>query len=81
LSGNPGTGKTLLSTRFLYHGAAERGEKGVYLSFAEFRTNYFRNMRKLGMDLEKLEKDGSFRFLEFPTMTQCPATRDWWLGA
>ncbi len=68
MSGNPGTGKTILSTRFLYHGAAERGEKVVYVSFAESRMGYFRNMRKLGMDLEKLEKNGSFRFLEFITV-------------
>ena len=31
---------------------------------------YFWNMRKLGMDLEKLEKNCSFRFLEFLTMTK-----------
>lgn len=70
VSGDSGTGKTILSSRFLYHGAAECGEKGVYFSFAELRTDYFRNMKTLGMDLEKLEKNGSFRFLDFPTMNK-----------
>jgi circadian clock protein KaiC len=70
VSGNPGTGKTTLSTRFLYHGASECGEKGAYVSFAENREDYFKNMQQLGMDLKKLENDGLFKFLDFPTMNK-----------
>lgn len=35
LSGNPGTGKTIFGLQFLYNGAVEYGEKGIYLSFEE----------------------------------------------
>lgn len=57
LAGNPGTGKTIFSARFLYHGAANCGEKGIYVSFAENRENFLKNMLSLGLDFEKLEKE------------------------
>ena len=35
VSGNPGTGKSIFGIQYLYHGATERGERGVYVSFEE----------------------------------------------
>lgn len=35
LSGNPGTGKTIFGIQYLYNGAIEFDEKGIYLSFEE----------------------------------------------
>jgi circadian clock protein KaiC len=70
LSGNPGTGKTILATQFLHNGAAKHGEKAVYVSFAETREDYFRNMLTLGMDMKALEQKGLFTFLDFMTMDE-----------
>ena len=70
LSGNPGTGKTILAAQFLYSGAAKHGEKVVYVSFAEKREDYLRNMLTLGMDMKPLEQKGLFSFLDFMTMDE-----------
>ena len=68
LSGNAGSGKTILATQFLYNGAVKNGEKGVYVSFAENREDYYRNMLSLGMDMKSLERKGLFKFLDMVTM-------------
>jgi circadian clock protein KaiC len=68
LSGNAGSGKTILSTQFLYNGAVKYGEKGVYVSFAENREAFYRNMLSLGMDMRSLERKGLFKFLDMVTM-------------
>jgi circadian clock protein KaiC len=70
LSGNPGAGKTILATQFLYSGAAKHGEKAVYVSFAEKREDYLRNMLTLGMDMKALEQKGLFTFLDFMVMDE-----------
>jgi circadian clock protein KaiC len=70
LSGNPGTGKTILAAQFIYNGAAKHGEKVVYVSFAEKREDYLRNMLTLGMDMKALEQKGLFTFLEFMVMDE-----------
>src|SRR4030043_211599 len=57
LTGNAGSGKTILSTQFLYNGAVKCGEKGVYVSFAENRDDYHRNMLSLGMDMRSLRSE------------------------
>lgn len=68
LAGNPGTGKTVFSARFLYRGVADYAENGVYVSFAEGREVFFRNMLGFGFDFEELGRDGKFRFLDMTTM-------------
>ena len=70
LSGNPGTGKTIFSAQFLYRGAVDRGEKGVYVSFAEDKEAFYRNMRAFGFDFEKLEREGLFSFLDMLTVRE-----------
>lgn len=35
IDGGPGTGKSVFGLQFIYHGAAERDERGMYLSFSE----------------------------------------------
>jgi circadian clock protein KaiC len=70
LAGNPGVGKTIFSAQFLYDGIANYGENGVYVSFAESRESFLKNMRGLGFDFERLEKAGRFRFLDLLTMKE-----------
>jgi circadian clock protein KaiC len=68
LAGRPGTGKTIFGSQFLYHGGQE-GQAGMYVSMLEGRKPYLRNMARLGMDFEELERKKVFQFLEMPTLT------------
>jgi KaiC/GvpD/RAD55 family RecA-like ATPase len=70
LAGNSGTGKTVFSAQFLYRGAVDFGENGLYVSFAENRETFFDNMRDFGFDFEKLEKEGKFRYLDLLTIKE-----------
>jgi len=67
LAGDPGTGKTIFSAQFLYRRVVDHGEKGVYVSFAEDKEQFYRNMRALGLDFERLEREGLFSFLDVLT--------------
>ncbi|MEM2901343.1 MAG: ATPase domain-containing protein [Candidatus Bathyarchaeia archaeon] len=70
LAGEPGTGKTVFSTRFLAEGA-ELGEPGVYVSFAEAEDTLIKNLsRHLDVDLAKLEAEGKLKVLDFTTMRE-----------
>jgi KaiC/GvpD/RAD55 family RecA-like ATPase len=70
LAGEPGTGKTTFAAQFLYRGAVDHGERGVYVSFVEDKATFFNNMRGLGFDFERLEEEGNFRFLEMLTVRE-----------
>jgi circadian clock protein KaiC len=51
LAGNPGAGKTILSSNFIYQGALN-DEPGVYACFAETRKRLIQDMKKFGIDYE-----------------------------
>ena len=70
LVGHPGSGKTILSSQFLYNGASKHNEPGIYVSFAENREAFLRNMRRAKMDFEKLEQQNLFKFLDFVTVKE-----------
>ena len=67
LAGSPGSGKTIASAQFLYHGATKCDENSVYVSFAERKEVYMDNMAKFGFDFLGLEKKGKFKFLDIAT--------------
>ncbi|MCW4049490.1 MAG: AAA family ATPase [Candidatus Bathyarchaeota archaeon] len=54
LAGNPGAGKTILSSNFIYEGALNFDEPGVYACFAETRKRLIQDMKKFGIDFEPL---------------------------
>jgi len=64
LAGRTGSGKTIFSVQFIYNGAVEYGEPGVYATFEEDARTLKRNMLKLGFDLEKVEKEGLVRVID-----------------
>ena len=68
VAGNPGVGKTVFSASWLYHGALNFNEPGVYVSFAENRESFIENMRNFGYDFERLEAEGKFQFLDLFTV-------------
>jgi KaiC/GvpD/RAD55 family RecA-like ATPase len=50
VSGNPGTGKSILGQQFVYTGAAEHDELGLYLSFEESRRELGQTAASVGLD-------------------------------
>ncbi len=68
LAGSTGSGKTIFSSQFIYNGAAQYGERGVYATFEEDEISLKRNMERLGLDLERLERDGKIRVVGLHAM-------------
>jgi len=74
IGGRPGSGKTTFSARFLYRGAVDYGEPGVYASFAEDRQGFYGNMARFGFDFAELERKGLFTFLDLLTFQDVEAS-------
>ncbi len=64
VAGGSGSGKTIFALQFLLEGI-KRGEHVLYVTFEEKKEDFYRNMKKFGWDLEKVEKSGKFIFLEY----------------
>ena len=60
LSGGAGTAKTTLAAHFL-DAACRRGERAVCFQFEESPAQYMRNMRSVGLDLNRWVKKGLLR--------------------
>jgi KaiC/GvpD/RAD55 family RecA-like ATPase len=70
VAGSPGTGKTVFGATFLCKGV-ELGEAGVYVSFAEDRETFARNMSvHLGRRFEECLRKGKCSFLDLVTMKE-----------
>ena len=54
VTGNAGSGKTLLSMQFLVQGAVQYNEPGVFMAFEETAEELTQNFASLGFDLDKL---------------------------
>lgn len=55
VSGSCGTGKTIFATQFLYNGALKYNEPGILVTLEQNPLYLRKDMKALGMDLEKLE--------------------------
>jgi len=58
ITGNAGSGKTLLSMQFLVQGAVKYNEPGVFMAFEETAEELTQNFASLGFDLDKLVASG-----------------------
>jgi len=65
ISGGPGTGKTIFALQFILDGIFMYNEPGIFISFDEKKENVYSNMKAIGWDLEKLEKEEKFYFIEY----------------
>jgi KaiC/GvpD/RAD55 family RecA-like ATPase len=63
ISGGPGSGKTTFAIQFLYTGATQHDEPGVYITLDEEPENIKKNMSNFGWDLEKLEREKKLIFI------------------
>lgn len=71
VAGHPGTGKTTMGLQFLYHGAVELKEPGVYISITEPISKIKRNAHRFGWDLDALEHKGLLKLVDMP-LTEVP---------
>jgi circadian clock protein KaiC len=69
VAGNPGTGKTIITTHFLYQGLLI-GEAAVYVSFSESKKQFYDNTERFGMRFLDFEKDNKFAFLDFASVNK-----------
>ena len=69
IAGNPGTGKTVLTTHFLYAGLT-KNENGIYVSFTEADYSFYNNTDRFGMKFREFAKQNKFSFIDFSAVTQ-----------
>jgi circadian clock protein KaiC len=69
VAGNPGTGKTVLTSHFLYDGLT-KNQNGIYVSFSEADYSFYNNTARLGMNFREFQKQNKFTFLDFSAVTQ-----------
>lgn len=62
IAGEPGTGKTLLTTTIIQE-ACRRGEKAIYVSFEESDQAIINNVRSAGVELGPYIKSGRLHFI------------------
>lgn len=69
ISGTAGTGKSIFAAHFA-NAACERGERCLYFAFEESPSQILRNMRSVGLDLERWIDRGLLRIIASrPTST------------
>jgi circadian clock protein KaiC len=61
VSGTAGTGKSTLAAHFV-EAACARGERALFFAFEESQDQIIRNMRSVGIDLERFVKKGLLQF-------------------
>jgi circadian clock protein KaiC len=64
VSGTSGSGKTIFASAFIYFGAKNFNEPGVFVTFEELPSDIKRNMKSFGWDLYDLEKKGKIYFVD-----------------
>ena len=64
LTGGPGTGKTILASRFVYNAIRNSGERALYATFEESADFFKRNLVRLGTDFGPLEAEGKIRIID-----------------
>lgn len=64
LLGGPGTGKTTFGVQYLYKGATEYGEGGMYVTFDEPPYSITGNSERYGWNLLEQEKLGKIAFVD-----------------
>lgn len=70
--GGPGSGKTTFGLQFLAQGAKKFGENGVYITLDEDIAYVKANARRLGLDIESLEKDGKLVLVDASPIRRMP---------
>jgi KaiC/GvpD/RAD55 family RecA-like ATPase len=70
--GGPGSGKTTFALQFLYEGVRQFSENGVYISLDEDIAYVRVNARRLGLDIEGLERDNRLALVDASPIRKIP---------
>ncbi|MFX0116870.1 MAG: RAD55 family ATPase [Candidatus Hodarchaeota archaeon] len=73
VSGGPGSGKTTFAIQFLYMGATQYGEPGVYVTLDEEPDDIKENMAVFGWDLKKLVDNNKLKFINVSPVRVAPS--------
>ena len=73
VSGGPGSGKTTFAIQFLYAGATQHNEGGVYVTLDEEPGDIRKNMLKYGWDLKRLEDEKKLVFINVSPVRVTPS--------
>ncbi|MBD3209765.1 hypothetical protein GF318_00090 [Candidatus Micrarchaeota archaeon] len=66
VGGRSGSGRSTFALQFLYNGAMEYDEPGLYISIEESKQDFFFHMSGYNWDLEKAEAEQKLVFLDYP---------------
>ncbi|MFX0203613.1 MAG: ATPase domain-containing protein, partial [Candidatus Hodarchaeota archaeon] len=72
ICGGPGSGKTILSFQFLYNGATEYNETGLYVALGESTIHLKEDLGGFGWDIERLEKDEKLVIVDASPLRSIP---------
>ena len=75
IAGGPGSGKTTFAIQFLYKGATEHGESGLYITLDEDPEDIKKNMSKFGWDLDRLEGEKKLIFINVSPVRVTPTEK------
>lgn len=64
VTGSTGTGKTTFGAQFIYKGAAEYGEPGVFVTLEERAQDLRRETKTFGWDFRKYEEEGLIAIID-----------------
>ncbi|RMF91165.1 MAG: circadian clock protein KaiC [Methanobacteriota archaeon] len=67
LLGGPGAGKTIFATQYLYEGATQYGENGIFVSLLEHPDRISEHMARFGWDLAALGEEGKLTIIDAVT--------------
>jgi len=62
--GSPGSGKTTLAMQYLYKGALDYNERGLYIALEEKPEQVKINLASFGWAFDKLEREGTLLFID-----------------
>ena len=64
VTGAPGTGKTLMALQFVYYGARDFNENGIFITTEESLEVLHQSGKNLGMDLQAMVSAGKIFILQ-----------------
>ncbi|MEK6984689.1 MAG: ATPase domain-containing protein [Nanoarchaeota archaeon] len=69
VTGAPGTGKTLLALQFIYYGAKDFNENGIFITTEESLDVLHQSGKNLGMDIKSLVEKNKIFIVQKPLAT------------
>ena len=69
VTGAPGTGKTLMALQFIYYGAKDYNEKGIFITTEESLEVLHQSGKNLGMDIQSMVSNGKMFIVQKPIAT------------